>query len=257
MSEPFRRLVDSVRADALRTPQRVFEGGRTRHPTLIGYADAADVLETLKDDRKHTYPQREALSQALLAEYRKTGEHLWANLLIVGFYPALSHLRHRLICDSVDDTELDQLVIVSFFEALRSLKDHECRDRVAMRLTQYAKRRVFAELKAEREQAHAHRDIDATHLVEVETKRQQRRNVIQSMEFQLGEVLRLARKRGMSRDAADVFVTSLFERQLRDMADEEGAGDSDKAERAYQRLKRQRSRALRKVIELVDSPSPA
>ena len=55
----------------------------------------------------------------------------------------------------------------------------------------------------------------------METKRQQRRNVIQSMEFQLGEVLRLARKRGMSRDAADVFVTSLFERQLRDMAEDE------------------------------------
>ncbi|MGE0322277.1 MAG: hypothetical protein AB7S68_08235 [Polyangiaceae bacterium] len=261
MSESFRRLIDSVRSDALRTPQRVFEGGRTRHPTLAKYTDAAAVLETLKDDRKHTYPQREALSQALLAEYRKTREHLWANLLMVGYYPALSHLRHRLICDSVDEAELDQLVVVSFFEALRSLKDHECRDRVAMRLSQTTRRRVFAELRAEREQAHAHRDLDAAHLLDLETKREERRNVLHSLEFQFLELVRLARRNGMSQEAAETLATSLFHRRLREMAEEEAemvGVEDDPAEvhRIYERLKRQRSRALKKVTELVDSVSP-
>lgn len=257
MSASFRSLIDGVRREALSTPQRVFEGGRARHPTLASYADAAAVLDTLKGDHQHSYPAREALSQALLAEHRKTREHLWANLLIVGYYPALSHLRHRLICDSADEAELNQLVLVSFFEALRGLKDHECRDRVAMRLTQATRRRVFAALKAEREQAHAYRDLDAAHLQDLETKREERRSVLHSLEFQFLELLRLARRNGMSQDAAETLATSLFERRLREMAvDEAGGGDEAEVERIYQRLKRQRSRALRKVMELVHPPSP-
>lgn len=255
MSDQFRQFIDSVRKQALLTPRRVFEGGRERHPTLVDYESPEVVLATLKDDRKQTYPKREALSRALLAEYRKTREALWANLLIVGYYPMLSRLRHRLFCDSVDEAELNQLVVVSFLEALSTLKDHECHDRVAMRLAQTTRRKVFNELRSEREQAHAYRDLDTAHLLDLETKREERRSVLQSLEFQLLEVIEQARRDSMSADAAETFVTSLFQLRLKEMTQDEAErlgveDDPDEIQRIYERLKRQRSRALRRVREL-------
>lgn len=66
---PLRAMVDQLRREALSPRhQEVFAGGRTRQPALTDHQGIASVLEVLADDHEDTYPRREALTQALLAE---------------------------------------------------------------------------------------------------------------------------------------------------------------------------------------------
>ena len=152
MSSALRTVIERLRRDALAAPRRVFDESRARHAALAGHADVASVLAALADDREHTYPERDALTRALLSEHRTSGEALWASVLIVAYYPMLSRLRHRLVSDAVPRDELDQVVVTAFLATLGELPVDEHADRIAMRLRQRTERQVFAFLRKEREQ---------------------------------------------------------------------------------------------------------
>lgn len=256
MSNALRTVIERLRKDALTAPQRAFDAARAREPALAAHADVASVLAALADDSEATYPARDALTRALLAEHRASGEALWASVLLVAYYPMLSRLRHRLVSDTVPRDELDQLVVTSFLAAMTKLPVHEQLDRVAMRLRQRTERQVFAYLRKERE--HLHPIAEVEELVQLDTEAlAPRRTTIDERLYDLALLLRRAVKEGIPQSGLDVVAATVLRQELLRSYVERMAPDDDLArERMYQRLKRQRSRALRRLKTLLGGSSP-
>jgi hypothetical protein len=155
-----RAVIERLRQKVLITPQHIFNAGTKRRPALKAHRNVASVLKALSDESENTYPAREALMRALIAEHRKSGEALWSSMLLVAFYPALRRLRSRLVSDTVPGYELDQLVVTSFLASLTELPFTDRTDRVAMRLRQRTQRQVFAFLRRERKQRYLSIELD-------------------------------------------------------------------------------------------------
>jgi hypothetical protein len=154
-----RNELERLRRDAVSARhQRAFDAGRAKQRGIAAHADAASVLAMLDDEAEGTYPAREVLMKALIAEHRATRASVWASLLLGAFKPMLVRLRNRLVSDTVPGDELDQLVITAF---LVSLTDVPLTDRLPMRLRQRTERQVFAFLRKEREQRHAGMSVSA------------------------------------------------------------------------------------------------
>lgn len=248
MSSALRTVIERLRRDALAAPRRVFDESRTRNAALAGHADVASVLAALADDREHTYPERDALTRALLSEHRATGEALWASVLLVAYYPMLSRLRHRLVSDAVPRDELDQVVVTAFLAALGELPIHEQADRVAMRLRQRTERQVFAFLRKEREQQHPSADPDDLAMFGTESINARRLETTDEELFDLALLLERAAEEGIPQSSLEVVAATVLRRELlRSYVDRVAPDDDLERERMYQRLKRQRTRVLRRL----------
>lgn len=257
MSTTLRSVIEQLRRHALAAPGRVFDDGRARQPTLAVHADVVSVLAALSDDREHTYPERDALTRALLAEHQASNESLWATVLLVAYYPMLSRLRHRLVSDAVPRNELDQVVVTAFLAALGELPVHEHADRVAMRLRQRTERQVFAFLRKEREQQHPSTDVDELAMFGTESINARRLETTDEALFDLALLLERAAEEGIPQSGLEVVAATVLRRELlRSYVDRVAPGDDLERERMYQRLKRQRTRVLRRLRTLlVQSPT--
>ncbi len=247
MSSALRTVIERLRRDALAAPRRVFDESRARHAALAGHADVASVLAALADDREHTYPERDALTRALLSEHRASGEALWASVLLVAYYPMLSRLRHRLVSDAVPRDELDQVVITAFLAALGELPVDEHADRIAMRLRQRTERQVFAFLRKEREQRHPGIDVEALEDLDPDAIAPRRARTDEEL-FDLALLLERAAEEGIPQSSLEVVAATVLRRELlRSYVDRVAPDDDLERERMYQRLKRQRTRVLRRL----------
>ncbi|GAB4214804.1 MAG: hypothetical protein OHK0013_39780 [Sandaracinaceae bacterium] len=256
MSSALRTVVERLRREALAAPRRSFDAGRARQPALAPHEDVASVLTALADDREHTYPERDALTRALLAEHRESGDTLWASMLLVAYYPMLSRLRHRLVPGSVPRDELDQVVFTAFLAALGELPVDEHADRIAMRLRQRTERQVFAFLRKEREHQHPSADPDELAVFGTESIEARRLPTTDEELFDLALLLERAAEQGIPRASLEVVAATVLRRELlRSYVDRVAPDDDLERERMYQRLKRQRTRVLRRLRALL-GPSP-
>lgn len=256
MKSALRSVIARLRQDALAVPQRVFEAGRSRQPALEAHPNAASVLLSLADDAEATYPTRDALARALVEEHRANGHALWASLLLVAFFPMLSRLRNRLFSDTVSGDELDQLVITSFLAAMTELPLAERVDRVAMRLRQRTQRQVFRFLRKEREQPRQSLDVEELSEPYIEEFAPRRSSSDERL-FDLTLLLQRAVDEGISPSGLDIVEATVIRRELlRAYVERLGPDDDIERERMYQRLKRQRSRALKRLKALLDTSSP-
>ena len=256
MKSALRTVLERLRGDALTAPQRVFDAGRVRQPALEAHPDAASVLLVLADDAEATYPARDALTRALVSEHRASGHALWASLLLVAFFPMLSRLRNRLVSDTVPGDELDQLVVTSFLAAMTELPLHDRVDRVAMRLRQRTERQVFGFLRKEREHRHPSLDVEELSDSDPEALAPRRASTDEKL-YDLALLLQRAVEEGISPSGLDVIEATVLRRELlRAYVDRLGPNDDLERERMYQRLKRQRSRALKRLKTLLGTSSP-
>lgn len=256
MSNTLRTLIERLRQEVLTSPQRTFEDARTRRPVLAPHSDVASVLRALADDRESTYPARDALTRALLTESCESGKTLWASMLLVAYYPMLSRLRRRLFSDSVPRDELDQTVVTAFLAALKEMSVHEYEDRVAMRLRQRTERHVFAVLRKEREQQHSSADDEELVRHGEEAAQPRRHERTEEEMFELSRLLERAAAEGFPASGLEVVAATVLGRvQLREYVERLAPGDEVERERMYQRLKRQRSRVLRRLRLLGESPA--
>jgi hypothetical protein len=135
MSNPLRGIIRSLRAELV-SPRyaRDFEAARRRHNALAGYHTITSVLRVLHDENPSAYPERDALTRALLFEQQHAPSPFWSSALLTAYYPMLSRLRFRIIGDTVLKADLDQAVITSFLNAVSSVSLTDGTDRIAMRL---------------------------------------------------------------------------------------------------------------------------
>jgi hypothetical protein len=246
--------LERLRQDAITVRhQRAFEAGRARQPAIAAHADAASVLTMLDDEVEGTYPAREVLMNALIHEHRATRASVWASLLLGAFKPMLVRLRNRLVSDTVPGDELDQLVVTAF---LAALTDVPLTDRVPMRLRQRTERQVFAFLRKEREQRHPGIDVEELEDVEPEALSPRTAPTDEDL-YDLALLLQRAVDSGVSTSGLDVVEATVLHRELlRAYVDRLAPGNDVDRERLYQRLKRQRLRAMQRLKTLLTAPSP-
>ena len=247
MKSSFRTLVERLRSHVLSRPKRVFDEGRRRWPELAGHPDAASVLGVLANDAESGYRAREALTRALLFEHRRSGNAYWASLLVVAFYPMLIRLRARLVCEAIPNEDLDQLVISSFLSALDQLQHRRRPEPIALRLRLRTKRLVFRCLRAEREYYHTSFEPEDSEEADSEASVHHRVSTGECA-YDLALVLKRAASEGVPAVGFDVVEATVLRREpLRKYVERVGPQDSVQRERMYQRLKRQRTRALRRL----------
>ena len=257
MRSALRSVVERLRTDVLGASQRrVFEAGRTRQPALAAHPDVASVLAALDDEAEGTYPERETLTRALVAEHRDSGASLWASMLLIAFAPMLVRLRNRLVTDTVPGDELDQLVVTGFLTALSDLPPSERVDRVAMRLRQRTERHVFASLRKEHDHRRPSVNVEELEASDPDAFGPRHASTHERL-YDLALLLQRAVEEGLSLGGLDVIEATVLRRELlRSYVDRVAPDDDLERERMYQRLKRQRSRALRRLKNLLGTASP-
>lgn len=250
MKLPLRTVIERLCQDVLSAPQRIFEAGRSREPALAAHPNAASVLLALDDDAASTYPEREALTRALLAEHQASDTAFWASVLIAAFSPMLLCLRNRLISDMVSSEELDQIVITSFLAAMSNLPFRERNDRVAMYLRQRTQRQVFAFLRKEHEHRAPDDEEEEAGELELESVPAPRSSTNEKI-YDLTLLIQRGVEAGVSPGGLDIIEATVLRCELlRDYVERMAPDDDLERERMYQRLKRQRSRALRRLKAL-------
>jgi hypothetical protein len=159
----------------------------------------------------------------------------------------LSRLRHRIVGDSVARDDLDQLVLASFAAALRDVRPRA--NRLALRLRQRTQRLVFRFIRRERAEVHCGCDVDDLadgqlpgdmRVLPVDQERAAKlaKVVARVAEGELApENLEIIMHTVVGRETLRAYVRRVF--------------PHDDQERAYQRLKRRRTRAVRRIRQLL------
>ncbi len=246
----FRRMIERVRRETLAVASGSFREAAARRPAFRPYESLGSVLAALACETEEAYPERESLSRALIEELRMTGGSLWTSALLLAYYPMLSRLRHRLVTTTLSAEELDQVVVTAFLAAIGEVPLHL--DRLPMRLRQSTERQVFAFLRKEREEGFPR--CDATELDVRSSEHMQRQHPGSQNDTFLDLALLLERAvaQGMPpRNLEAVEATVLRRELLRSYVERTGPDDDAERERTYQRLKRQRSRAMKRLRAMV------
>lgn len=233
-----------------------FDDARTREPRLAEHTSILSVLAVLADAGEATYPARDALTRALLAEQQRAPSKLWTSALLLAYAPMLTRLRGRLLSSAVDRDELDLLVVEAFLEAAQTYPlDQRRPGHTALYLRQDTQRAVFKLLKLEHRRAEVTGELgDDDEVVPLgEVIASERDPETEAREVE--EMVALLRERAADGVAPErlelVERTYLRGESLRDVvvaAHPELAGDALDA--AYQRTKRQRARAIDRLRSL-------
>lgn len=257
MSHGLRTVVEGLRRAALAVPPRTFAAAAVRQPLLADHANMTAVLNALDDERAETYPQRDALTRALVAEHQHSNDSVWSAALVVAYFPMLCRLRNRIVCDAIPRDELDQVVLTAFLSAVNDLNDRERSDRIALRLRQRTERQVFAFLRDEREHQ-LPADIGERDQLEAELRELHRESPTNDAAFALSRVFEKAAAAGLSDHALESLTGPIAQReQLSQIVARNGPADGVSRNRLYQRLKRRHSRALKRLRDLLGlSPAP-
>ena len=133
--------------------QEAFERAKLHLPVLAHHQTPFSVLAVLGDESSRRYPEKEALTRTLMAEYQRSRETLWSGMLLVAYYPVLKKLHKGLRSNVLCSGELEQLVVEQFLQLVADFPLDKVNDRTCMRLRQGTRRAVFQ----------AVREVDAEH----------------------------------------------------------------------------------------------
>ncbi|CAM4493753.1 hypothetical protein COEX109129_33220 [Corallococcus exiguus] len=254
MSDFFGHLLGLLRVEAL-SPRHhaVFAAARTRRPAFARHATLDSVLSAMADAREETYPEREALTRALVAEMQASSSPAWTAGLAAAYAPMLRRLRRRLLGSAVPREDLDQLVLATFLSVARAFPLSRWGDWTAVRLRQQTAREVFRHLRKERAEQHetytqaqlAEWLPDTRHATPVESPR--RPSVRRSFVKRDAVLVHLARATLPHSDVEVLMATVVRREKLRAYASRLVEGDTTEVERVYQRLKRQRTRLMQRL----------
>jgi len=112
-------LKQTIRALTISTARhtKAFVAGCQRHPALASFENARAVILSLRHPSQ-TADSRAEIIAALVAEYHRGESPVWEGLLVGAFEPMLCAFRSAF--EEPIDEDLDQRVLLAFFEALRS-----------------------------------------------------------------------------------------------------------------------------------------
>ncbi len=256
MTDSLRTTRDRLRRELAWGTNAVFETARARRPDLAPFASILDVLEALDSRSTTGEERRHAIVAELVREHRASKSAVWSKALLVAFYPAMNGLRSRLSLGSVSLDEIDQAILTGFLSAVAELPGRALGHFAAFRICRRMERYVFKFILRERgfrritSAAGEDGEVTAPHTVG-------RASIAMADErIALGFLLRRATSLGLSTETVDLIEATAFGgTSLRAYVRQLEPGDADARKRLYERLKRRRSRALRRLRDLVGSAS--
>ncbi|WP_141593904.1 hypothetical protein [Myxococcus sp. AB056] len=266
VSDFFGHLLVLLRAEALAPRHHaVFAAARTRRPAFARHATLESVLAAMADAREETYPEREALTRALVAEMQASPSPAWTAALASSYAPMLCRLRQRLRSNGVPKEDLDQLVLATFLSVARNFPLPRWRDWTAVRLRQQTAREVFRYLRKERAEQHdkytpqqlAAWLPDTRPVTPMESIR--RTSVRRSFVRRDAVLVQMAKASLPHSDVEVLMATVVRREKLRTYVSRLVEGDAAETERTYQRLKRQRTRLMQRLrtqaVDVAAQPS--
>lgn len=240
----------------------LYDDARTRQPALAEHVSILSVLAVLAGTSEAQYPERDALTRALLAEQQRAPHQLWTSALMLAYTPMFTRLRGRLISSAVDHDELDMLVMEAFLEAVQSYPLAKRRPgHTALYLRQDTQRAVFKLLKLEHRRAEATGELgdeDEIVLLGDVVASEVDPEVEAAEHYEMAALLRARVGHAVSADALELIErTTIRGESLRDVVVAMHPGvTGDELEAAYQRAKRKRARALQRVREVFPERRP-
>jgi hypothetical protein len=133
-----------------------YESARPREDALREHPTIIAALAVLNDESETRYPEREAITRALIREYQRGRGAFWASVLTLAFMPMLVRLRCRLVSEHAGSDELNQRVVATFLETVATISLDDRPTRIAMYLRQQTQRGIFARLDGERRERAQH-----------------------------------------------------------------------------------------------------
>jgi hypothetical protein len=242
MSDRFKWLVAGMRRDAVSARyRRQYAEAQQRNDCLSRYQATVDVLQVLSSERVAQAAERDSLTRALVEEHRRRKSALWSTMLVAAYYPMLSCLRHRIVTDYYTRDELDQLVLCAFLETLDTVSLEGSAVRVALRLRRDTARALFWTMDHERSKESLSNDFEelASSVGSSSSIEQER-----ATQLVFGDLYRCVGGELTDEVLGTILATVLGGEATRSYARHIGSGDPGEVERFYERLKRQRSRAL-------------
>ncbi|MBU8900714.1 hypothetical protein KRR26_34420 [Corallococcus sp. M34] len=251
MSDFFAHLIRLLRAEALSPRhQPAFAAARAQRPAFARHDSLESVLRALADVREETYPEREALTRALVAECQAAPSPAWTAALASAYAPMLRRLRHRLHGNGVPKEDLDQLVLATLLCVARDFPLPRWQHWTAVRLRQQTAREVFRFLRKERAERHdtyTPQQLSAwvSYARPTAPEDNPRRPRLRRSFVKRDAVLTHLAKATLPPRDVDVLMATVVRREkLRVYVSRLVDGDAAETERTYQRLKRQRSRLM-------------
>ncbi len=254
MSDHFRTLAKLLRQD-VKGPvyERLYQDARTRHAVFAAYPDLRSLFVELAKDAGDDYSERDAITLALLRERAAGYASQWSSVLTVVYLPMLLRLRRQLVCAELPKDDLDQLVLEAFLTAIAAYRP-TWRGRTPIRLTHMTRRRVFKVLKkelAQRRWRETQRDMLQRGISQVPAGS----TSTPPLTMQLDAVVSVLAANVSEEGAFLIRETELGPETLHSLVAKMTLAPDDDPERAYQRLKRVRSRAKKRLRDAIaESP---
>ena len=228
------------------------------HPGLAEFGSLEDVLVLLGEPVATSLARREKLTRLALGLYRATRDTLWSTLLLVAFYPMLSRIRRGTYDERDDQPEVNQLAIAAFLEAIATVDPTAPPDECAQALRRLTLAGLSARLRSDR--WWRRRTQELTTAVETDLAERAEPDDDDDAETDRNphEVAAFARRAGprwLRNKDVELLLEPLNEPGSIRSRVFEAHPDRAEAERAYQRVKKRRSRALGKLRVLFVPPA--
>jgi hypothetical protein len=253
-------LEDLRRALRLRPCQPAFDDASCRHTAFTACSGLQDLLRIVADRAPGSYPLREALSRAMLAEYQRTLAEPWPSALLIAYAPLLLSTSRAVESDLVPPADLNQIVVEAFLTVARSFPLDRWRTHTARRLKHRTRERVFATLnRAEREVLRVRADDETARTGGSRTPPDSalaEPAVSDETNANIKLLIELAGDLATTLQLQVVAETCIRNRPLKEfVASEHPEAGAAEQKRLYEQLKRARTRTLDRIHDALSDPS--
>ena len=253
MTDSLRTTKDRLRRELAAGTNTAFETARARRPELAPFASILDVLEALDSGSAAGEERRHAIVAELVREHRASKSAVWSKALLVAFYPAMHALRARLTLGSISVDDIDQTILTGFVGAVAELPAQALGHFAAFRICRRMERYVFKFLMLDRGFQRVTTAVFESGELIVPRVVPDPIDAMFDDRLALGVLLRRATTLGLSPATVDLIEATAFgATSLRAYVRQLEPDDADARKRLYERLKRRRSRALRRLRALAD-----
>lgn len=208
--------------------QQALLRGRHRHIELWPFRNVTELVTAIQSQGAEGVRQRDALTRVLIDLHRVEKSPLWSEVLLVTYYPLLQRICSRVAPGRLTRDDVDQTVVMGFISALSTMNVVNYRN-ISFGIEQRTRRATFEMLAKE------HRyetSVKITDDLDVESHEDN----LDSLDLKL--LMTRAKKDGVSKAALKVISIT------RDETLRSYCLRKKKPEKIYQRMKKQKTRAL-------------
>jgi len=96
----------------------LFTEARLRLPALATHETLSSAMEVLADRSRDRNRDKDAITRALIAEYRESKKSYWLAAILVAYAPMMRRLRRGCCGNDIPPDELDQLMITKLIDTI-------------------------------------------------------------------------------------------------------------------------------------------